>query len=100
MKRCVNKIFMLFTLLCLLTGLLSGCKLFTKRDDVIPKKLGVQEGLWLYHNNTRSRTDGTEKHTILKTVEYAEKSYGTDSFKIHKLIYLDRKSTRLNSSHM
>ncbi len=93
MKRCVNKIFILLTVACLLTGLFSGCRVFARREDVIPKKLGTQEGLWLYYKDKRSRTDGTEKQDILTTVEYAEKSYGRDSFVIHKLIYLTHIKT-------
>ncbi len=91
MKRYINKIFILFTAICLLTGLLTGC---TTRKNVIPKKLGTQEGLWLYYKDKRSRTDGTQKQNILQTVEFAEKSYDKDSFKVKSQVYLTNIKTR------
>ena len=90
MKRYINKIFILFTAICLLTGLLTGC---TTRKNVIPKKLGTQEGLWLYYKDKRSRTDGTQKQNILQTVEFAEKSYDKDSFKVKSQVYLTNIKT-------
>ena len=64
--------------------LFAACKTVEPRSeaDVIPETLGEAEGLWLYRGNTRSRTDGTEKETLLTSVTVDDTEYSEEEFKI------------------
>ena len=64
--------------------LFAACKTVEPRSeaDVIPETLGEAEGLWLYHGNTRSRTDGTEAEPLLTSVTVEGTEYSEEEFKI------------------
>ncbi|MDE7181841.1 MAG: hypothetical protein K2O41_02255, partial [Clostridia bacterium] len=64
---------------------LSACTL--SEADVIPDKLGEAEGLWLYYENTRALSDGTEQTELLKAVEIDGIEYGTGEFEITYTAY-------------
>ena len=40
----------------------------TTREDVIPETLGEREGLYLYYNNYRSFTDGTQTERLVNDI--------------------------------
>ena len=56
-------------------------------NDVIPDKLGKAEGLWLYHDNTRALSDGTQKTKLLQNVTIKGTEYSSEEFKIIRTAY-------------
>ncbi len=83
----IKKIFTigLVVLLTLCMGVsLGGCK---DKEDCIPETLGKAEGLYLYYDNYRSLTDGTQQEVLLSGeiivdgVTYTEDEYSIDYLK-------------------
>lgn len=85
---------------------LAGCSAcgtkYPTREECIPEKLGESEGLWLYLENTRSRTDGTEEETLLTDIVIDGETYSAESYNIssthyaksaHKILYELQLST-------
>ena len=68
---------------------LSSCK---TREDCIPEELGVAEGLYVYYNNYRSLTDGTEKETLLcGEIAVDGVTYTDEEYRIFDLVYMTSK---------
>lgn len=66
----------------------SSCK---QREDCIPKRLGKAEGLYLYYDNYRSLTDGTQVERLLSDITVNEVTYSTDEYEIANLAYMTSK---------
>ena len=89
MKRRIGRItFILIGCLCAL-GMLGGCS--KTREDFIPEQLGVAEGLYLYYDNYRSLTDGTQKETLLDEIVLDGNIYPEGQFSIQSLEYVTSK---------
>ena len=86
-----NKVFhsfiSLITLLLAALFILSLSACYVPVEDVIPKKLGKAEGLWLYHENTRALSDRTQKTELLTSVTIEDTQYGAEEFKIIRTEY-------------
>ncbi len=68
---------------------LVGCSVEPRsEEDVIPTKLGKAEGYWLYRENTRMRTDGSEAEPILTSVEIGETTYASEEFTVTDAAYI------------
>lgn len=76
---------MLLTVFFVLT--LSACSYFLSEDDVIPDKCGKAEGLWLYHENTRALSDGTQRTKLLTNIAIGGAEYSAEEFKIIRTDY-------------
>lgn len=66
---------------------LSACEERPTKEEVTPTVLGGHEGLWLYRGNTRSRTDGSERETLMTSVTVGDKEYATEDVSIRDLCY-------------
>ncbi len=66
---------------------LSACEERPTKEEVTPAVLGGHEGLWLYRGNTRSRTDGSEREMLMKSVTVGDKEYATEDVIIRDLYY-------------
>ena len=89
MKRRIGRItFVLICGLCAL-GMLSGCS--KTKEDFIPEHLGKTEGLYLYYDNYRSLTDGTQKETLLDEIVLDGNIYPEGQFSIQSLEYVTAK---------
>lgn len=89
---------------------LAGCTScsisYISREECIPEKTGESEGLWLYHGNIRSRTDGSEREEILTDITVDGETYSPDGYDVcysryakasHKILYelqMHRDGTR------
>lgn len=84
MKKFVVKILsaMLIVSACLSFG---GCK---DKEDCIPEKLGQTEGLYLYYNNYRSLTDGTQTETLVSEITVDGVTYTDEQFRIEDVEYV------------
>lgn len=68
---------------------LSACRpMRFPEEDLEPTEFGGPDGLWLYRDNTRSRTDGSEKSDILDSVELGGTVYGADEYTITDINYV------------
>lgn len=85
MKRTLTIILLIiFTL-----GICVGCDSCIKeKEDCIPATLGKPEGLYLYYDNYRSLTDGTEEQTLLTQITIDGVIYTQDEFEIDRLEYV------------
>ena len=68
-------------------GIFAGCM---EKEDCIPETLGQAEGLYLYYNNYRSFTDGTEEETLLSEITIDGNTYTDEDFEI---VYLEYATT-------
>jgi hypothetical protein len=83
MKKSMAKILSAILLFGLCFGLV-GCK---DKEDCIPEKLGQAEGLYLYYNNYRSLTDGTQTETLVSEITVDGVTYTDEEFEIDSLVY-------------
>ena len=60
----------------------------TTREDVIPETLGEREGLYLYYNNYRSFTDGTQTERLVNDITVDGVTYTTDEYYINDIQYM------------
>ena len=91
--KTISKIFKITFLLALVV---CSCISFTackikEEADCIPEKMGKAEGLYVYYNNYRSLTDGTEKETLLNEITVDGATYLEDEFKIYSVQYMTEK---------
>ncbi len=93
--KMISKIFKITFLLALVVCTcisFTACKIKIKQEaDCIPEKMGKAEGLYVYYNNYRSLTDGTEKETLLNEITVDDATYLEDEFKIYSVQYLTEK---------
>jgi DNA (cytosine-5)-methyltransferase 1 len=68
-------------------GVLAGCARKTIAD-LIPEKLGEAEGLYVYYDNYRSLTDGTQRETLLDEIVLDGNIYPEAQFSIQSLKYV------------
>lgn len=61
--------------------LLCGCK---GEQAMIPETLGAPEGFWLYKDNERMRTDGSERERLLDEVTLDGVTYSADEYSINR----------------
>lgn len=75
------------SVICLLgcCATLAGCK---SREDCIPEKLGKAEGLYLYYDNYRSLTDGTQTERLLGDITVEGETYTEEEYQIGSLAYM------------
>ena len=64
---------------------LVGCK---EKEDCIPETLGEAEGLYLYYDNYRSFTDGTQTERLLNDITVGGERYSVEEYEIEKLAYM------------
>ncbi|MDE6058555.1 MAG: hypothetical protein K2G44_00725 [Clostridia bacterium] len=82
------KLFFIFATAIFLTFCFTACKYsYPSKEEVRPKVLGKQEGLWLYKGNMRSRTDGSESESLLKEITLDGETYTADEFSIYNYCY-------------
>ena len=86
----MKKLLLIFlSLIFLLSGVcFSGCK---SRNDCIPDKLGETEGLYLYYDNYRSLTDGTQTERLLNDITVEDATYSIEEYDIVSLAYMTNK---------
>ena len=79
------------SVICLLgcCATLAGCK---SREDCIPETLGKAEGLYLYYDNYRSLTDGTQTERLLGDITVEGETYTEEEYQIGSLAYMQRSS--------
>lgn len=70
---------------CVAVGLV-GC--MRQKEDCIPKELGTAEGLYVYYDNYRSLTDGTQTERLLNDVVIDGVTYTADEYEIQSLKYM------------
>ena len=63
----------------------------TTREDVIPETLGEREGLYLYYNNYRSFTDGTQTERLVNDITVDGVTYTTDEYYVEQAKYVTNK---------
>lgn len=88
-KKLLLNVLSFVFVLCLSLGNM-GCK-FVKpitKEDLIPETLGVAEGLYLYYDNYRSLTDGTEKERLLNDIKVDDVTYTIDEYSIEQIEYM------------
>ena len=76
---------LLSTIFLLSCVAISGC---TDREDCIPKTLGKAEGLYLYYDNYRSLTDGTQTERLLCDITVNGETYTEEEYEISQLAYM------------
>ena len=89
-----NKIFKLlsFFMVISIAFLTLGCHFVLDPEELIPTELGEPEGLFVYYNNYRSLTDGSQKEEILKEIVVGEETYSIEECEIFNIRYFaDRK---------
>ena len=69
---------------------LTGCDPIT-REDCIPETLGETEGLYLYYNNYRSLTDGSNRERLLNDITVDGVTYTVDEYYIEQIEYMTNK---------
>ena len=69
-------------------GTLFGLTACRDMEDCIPETLGQAEGLYLYYNNYRSLTDGTQTETLLSEITVDGVTYTREEFTIDCLEYV------------
>ena len=69
---------------------LTGCKPKTK-EDYIPETLGQAEGLYLYYDNYRAFTDGSNTERLLNDITVDGVTYTTDEYYIAQIEYMTNK---------
>ena len=84
MKKSIAKILSAILLLGTCFSLF-GCK---EREDCIPEKLGQAEGLYLYYDNYRSLTDGTQVETLVSEITVDGVTYTDEEFEIEDIEYV------------
>lgn len=57
------------------------------KESLIPKELGVHEGLWLYRGTERMRTDRSEREPLLGDVVLDEETYTVEDYKVKTYLY-------------
>ena len=80
-------------LACLLT--VYACVSLTScsktKEECIPKTLGTEEGLYLYYDNYRSFTDGSNTERLLNNITVDGVTYTTDEYYIEQINYMTNK---------
>lgn len=79
----MKKIFPILAIL-IVSLFLGGC---VSEQDLIPKKRGEPEGLWLYLGSERMRTDGSERELLLDEVELDGETYTAKDYKVKNYLY-------------
>ena len=87
MKK-ILKAIVCFLLIATTILTLSGCK---DKEDCIPETLGVAEGLYLYYDNYRSLTDGTQTERLLNDITVDDVTYAVDEYYINQIEYMTNK---------
>ena len=72
----------------LMVGICFGVTGCNDKEDCIPKSLGKAEGLYLYYDNYRTLTDGTEKETLVTDITIDGVTYSEEEREIVCLKYL------------
>ena len=60
-------------------------------EDYIPETLGAPEGLYLYYDNYRCLTDGTQTERLLNDITVDGVTYTADEYSISDTVYLTEK---------
>lgn len=93
MSKKLHKLFkcILLSLLAVFTLSFCACSWEScenpKLEDVMPTTFGEPEGLWLYKDNTRMRTDGSDPETILKEITVDDQTYTEENFIVWRMGY-------------
>lgn len=87
-KTIISIIFILS--LTTFTAGLTSCEP-TTREDVIPETLGEREGLYLYYNNYRSFTDGTQTERLVNDITVDGVTYTADEYYVAQAKYVTNK---------
>lgn len=89
MKRLKKISFLILSVLAAAATVLpfTACATEKELEDILPKKYGESEGLYLYRGNVKSRTDGSEKQPVLQNVELDGETYGKEDFKVTDYAY-------------
>lgn len=66
----------------------TGCR---TQEDCIPETLGKAEGLYLYYDNYRSLTDGTQTERLLGDITVDGETYTEEEYQIGSLAYMQSK---------
>ncbi len=69
-------------------GALFGLTACRDMEDCIPETLAQAEGLYLYYDNYRSLTDGTQTETLLSKITVDGTTYMREEFEINHLEYV------------
>ena len=67
----------------------TGCS--KTKEECIPKTLGKTEGLYLYYDNYRSLTDGSNTERLLNDITVDGVTYTTDEYYISQIEYMTNK---------
>ena len=84
-------VFALLIILMLCMGVSFASCAIKKRENLVPKSLGETEGFYLYQDNERCLTDGTQRETILCEVTIDGGTYTENQFEIVSIEYMQEK---------
>ena len=91
MKNKILKLLSFFIVISI-AFLTVGCHFILDKEELIPTELGEAEGLFVYYNNYRSLTDGSQNEVILKEIVVGEETYSIEECEIFDIQYFtDRK---------
>lgn len=86
MKRFLTAFLAVFSLLAFVCLGFSGC--VRDKEDCIPDKLGETEGYYVYYNNYRCLTDGTQTEKLLSGITVDGVEYTDEEFEIWDWAYM------------